>query len=518
MNHETQNKMTTGSQRSIKFYTSSNSGVHERTKRLIADRKNQERGKRTTSTQEREKRVETPPTQTIVNPKRKTPPSLEKDDTDEITKRLHFSDPSPTTNMSLNKDGDAKETSKEDLILARLDNIQESITQLQLDWKQHTDELLSVKHENITLTQKVKKLEKLNSNLNYRVRKLEDKLLETNIVFQGVHETTWESEEICREKIVNIIATLVNKPTAAERMERARLIPIDQVRRLGRYNSLRTRPVVVNFSCKGDADYVLMNRRKLREGIFVDKEYSIETASNRQALKPIFNAARKMDEYKGKCRLDGDTLTIHSREYNISNLHTLPDNISGPRVSSKQNDTTFAFFGELNPLSNFYPCNIEFNEMTFHCAEQLIQYMKAMYFEDSITADAVLNSSTALECKRLARNIKNFNRDEWLKVAADMCDVGILEKFQQNKDLAKYLIETGSKRIVEASRDRDWGCGVSLFDDRCLYDKTWYTQGLLGKMLQDIRKKLQQTSTITGGNDDEEHVMETDSSQKFERE
>ena len=161
----------------------------------------------------------------------------------------------------------------------------------------------------------------------------------------------------------------------------------------------------------------------------MDRKYSDETANNRKLLKPMFNAARKLDEYKGKCRLDEDTLVIHGKQYTTINLHALPDNISGPRVSSKQNNSIFAFFGELNPISNFYPCNIEYNEITFHSAERLIQYMKAMYFEDSHTADAILNSVTALECKLLARDIKNFNRDEWMKVAADMCDVGVLEKF-----------------------------------------------------------------------------------------
>ena len=62
-------------------------------------------------------------------------------------------------------------------------------------------------------------------------------MLETNLVFQGVSELAWESEEICRENIINIIVILVNKPTTAECIDGARMILIDQVRRLGRYNS-----------------------------------------------------------------------------------------------------------------------------------------------------------------------------------------------------------------------------------------------------------------------------------------
>ena len=226
MSHNTLTKTNADNQHSIKFYTLSNSGIHERTKQLIADRINQEKGKPASNSQERGKQFITPSYQTTPKSKRKTPPSLEKGEADEVTKRLHFSEPSPPTIMNPNKENDQKTTSKEDLILSRLDGIQESMDRLQLEWKQHTNELLSVKHENIILNQKMKKLERSNSELNDRVKKLEDQLLEANVVFQGVPESAWESEKICREKIINIIVVLVNKPTTAEHIDGARMIPI----------------------------------------------------------------------------------------------------------------------------------------------------------------------------------------------------------------------------------------------------------------------------------------------------
>ena len=91
--------------------------------------------------------------------------------------------------------------------------------------------------------------------------------------------------------------------------------------------------------------------------------------------------------------------------------------------------------------------------------------MKAIYYEDSDVATAILNSDTALECKQLAKDIKRFNHEEWIKIAGEMCDVGIFEKFNQNEELAKLLLSTGTRKIMEASRDRDWGCGLSLNDD-----------------------------------------------------
>ena len=124
--------------------------------------------------------------------------------------------------------------------------------------------------------------------------------------------------------------------------------------------------------------------------------------------------------------------------------------------------------------------------------------MKAMYFEDSDVATAILNSETPLESKHLARDIKNHNREEWNKVAQEMCGVGIYEKFNQNDDLAKLLLQTGTRTIVEASKDRDWGCGLSIYDDRCLAPQTWYSQVLLGKILEFVRNKLTESCTKGG--------------------
>ena len=88
-------------------------------------------------------------------------------------------------------------------------------------------------------TTRVRKLEKKNTKLGNRLKHLEDKLLENNIVFQGIPESTWESEEVCKEKIIQVISVLLNRNTPAEKLEGARNIPINAVKRLSQYNSLR---------------------------------------------------------------------------------------------------------------------------------------------------------------------------------------------------------------------------------------------------------------------------------------
>ena len=67
------------------------------------------------------------------------------------------------------------------------------------------------------------------------------------------------------------------------------------------------------------------------------------------------------------------------REYTVDTIGTIPPEVNGFRATSKTDGKILAFFGELNPLSNFHPSEFEHNGIIFHSSEQLIQYMKVIY-------------------------------------------------------------------------------------------------------------------------------------------
>ena len=108
--------------------------------------------------------------------------------------------------------------------------------------------------------------------------------------------------------------------------------------------SSQSRPVKVSFSNKSDADYVLKQRKKLPKGVFVDKEYSKATKRERRLLHPIIKAARRIENYKGLCRLDGSQLVIDGKRYNRENLLTLPDDLDSTKLCSKTNEEVLAFW------------------------------------------------------------------------------------------------------------------------------------------------------------------------------
>ena len=90
------------------------------------------------------------------------------------------------------------------------------------------------------------------------------------------------------------------------------------------------------------------------------------------------------------------------------------------------------FFGEINPLSNFYPSTFLYNGIQYVSSEQLIQSSKAKFFGDMDTYNQILGCSTSLEYKNLSHQIRNVDEAKWEEVAGNICHPGIRAKFFQN--------------------------------------------------------------------------------------
>ena len=375
----------------------------------------------------------------------------------------------------------------------KLRPIQDSIKSLEKtseDVATNSNHISSIKEENKKLQEDCNKIRKENQKLKNRLAQLEDKMLENHIIIQGIQDQAWELPAITREKTLTAISDIANGDTPEKRLEITRKISINTIRRIGTYNEHRNRPVCIEFTTKSSADFLYENKKKLKKGIYADRAYSDEVARERRKLIPILRRARQMSEYKGKCMLNGRQLVLKGKKYTTENISNLPDNLSGFHVSSKSDDNTIGFFGELSPFSNFHSCEFELDETKYHCSEQFIQHQKAIHFEDDITAKRIMNCETAQECKQLSREIENYDPRSWSEVAEEKCLPGVTAKFEQNPNLQYLLISTGNKKIVECSYDKTWGTGTPLHDENCLKPDQWSGKNLLGQMLMKIRSEL----------------------------
>ena len=338
-----------------------------------------------------------------------------------------------------------------------------------------------------TVNHKFLRSEAKQKKIETHLSMIEDQLLEKNLIFQGIHETEYEDRDDIVGKVIRAISSTMPGDNADEQRTNAGCISIDQVERIGRYNPLRLRPVKVKFTDKSNVDHLLKHKKKLPEGIYIDKEYSKTTEKEQRLLRPVLKAARKMKKYQKKCRMEGSHVVLDGTHYYRENIHTLPPELAADKVTSETNNKVVAFFGELHPLSNFHSCNFDFEGETFHSLEQLIQMKKAELFEDQTARERILNSTDAQDSKEIAMDTANFNKDEWNKAAENLCYEGIHQKFMQNPQLHNWKLETGTKTLVEASYDSVWGKGKPLGSEDTLNPTKWRSIGILGRILMKIR-------------------------------
>ena len=345
---------------------------------------------------------------------------------------------------------------------------------------------------------RVNRVESEQLKLKRRINDLEQRVLENNLILKGVKEEKWEEERDTLNKVYQELSLLMEIKEGENRLEVAQEIGIRRCRRMGRYQAERNRPISLELVHRQDVLYLLDNKRKLNKGIYLDREYSTEVEKKRKTLRPILKAAKDTEKYRKKSRMEDDKVVIKGKHYGLGNLHELPEDLGVFKVTSKEDEETVAFFGELNPLSNFHPSEFTLDNTSFHSSEQFIQYTKAKFFKDNQTADRILSSTSPGECKAKAENITGFSKKKWDRSAKELCTPGIEAKFYQNEDLMNVLVNmTLNKTIIEATSDSVWGSGVPLHKDNCLDPHKWTSQGILGEVLQELRDKVTGEDSMT---------------------
>ena len=162
----------------------------------------------------------------------------------------------------------------------------------------------------------------------------------------------------------------------------------------------RARPISVEFVRKEDVKFILANKTNLSKSVYADKEYPAEIEKKRKILRLIFTAAKHNKKYKKHCRMENDVLVIKEKKYNVNELDKLPKSLKPINVTSRTNATVFGYFGELNPLSNFFPSPFTYEEKSFHCSEQFIQLKKVELFKDNAAVRRIEQTTNGHQCKQ----------------------------------------------------------------------------------------------------------------------
>jgi ribA/ribD-fused uncharacterized protein len=142
-------------------------------------------------------------------------------------------------------------------------------------------------------------------------------------------------------------------------------------------------------------------------------------------------------------------------------------------------------------FSQWYRSPFLVGNVEYPTAEHWMMAHKALLFDDIKTFEKVIEASKPGEVKELGRQVQGFDENIWNKNKFQIVRTGNIHKFNQNKELKKFLLSTGDRVIVEASpTDTVWGIGLTQ-DSRMIDNPyTWRGENLLGFALMETREFL----------------------------
>lgn len=306
-----------------------------------------------------------------------------------------------------------------------------------------------------------------------------------NLLIDGLTEPQNETNSDCLKTVVDFFVNKLGLKDAAT-------IRVIRCHRLGPRTGTRPRSIIVRFHWFGDRTMVWESRQKLKgTNLFLNEDFPKEINERRKTLLPLMKAARQNGH---RANLNVDKMHINftnggHRVYTVDNLNTLPKGLHPHDISTKQTNECLAFFTKLCPLSNFYQCPVLIDGHRYHSVEQYYQYSKALFAKDEASAHKILTSNSPAQCKFVGDRV-NVNKDDWLSKCLVSMETALYHKFSQNPGPRKFLLETGERVLVEASKDKFWGSGITLGSPKVTTISDWPGENRLGQLLIELRKRL----------------------------
>ena len=150
------------------------------------------------------------------------------------------------------------------------------------------------------------------------------------------------------------------------------------------------------------------------------------------------------------------------------------------------------FRADSNPLSNFFKCNITFQDRVFKSSEHAYQFTKCMFLNRDDLAESVYDAETPRDAKSIAAVLHRHElMAEWTKIKVNaMCKI-LAAKWNCSGRFRQTLMATSNMIIAEATQDMFWGVGVA--PNLALHTKSTKFLGSnhLGRSLMALRDKVQ---------------------------
>jgi hypothetical protein len=264
-------------------------------------------------------------------------------------------------------------------------------------------------------------------------------------------------------------------------------VPIERIHWLGESDNL-----IIRFKFFPDRQQFWNARSYFSQSfynMYVSEDFPHEIVEARKTLIPICKEAN-LQNPKEEAKVIADRLTIGMNTYTVKNLNDLPDSLQSIRYGYKESDDALVFFTKRSALSNHALTPIQYQGKTFSSVEQCWMYEKAKCFDDHETMNAVMDTHDPVRQKALGKNVKGLRMSIWKDKVPEVIYPVLLEKFKQNEGPRNILLNSGSKRLGEATEERYWGIGRKLSDPQVLNTAKWSDDNIVGTLLEKVRTEL----------------------------
>ena len=146
-------------------------------------------------------------------------------------------------------------------------------------------------------------------------------------------------------------------------------------------------------------------------------------------------------------------------------------------------------------LSQWYPSPFAVSGIVYKTAAHWMMARKALLFGDRDTFKKILVAERPEEVRALSQYIKGFDELKWVEWRYEIVKEGNFHKFNQNKKLRAYLLNTGDSILVETNPvDEVWGIGLTPDSKFLKNPYAWNGLNLLGFALMEVREYLKHFS------------------------
>ena len=179
-------------------------------------------------------------------------------------------------------------------------------------------------------------------------------------------------------------------------------------------------------------------------------------------------------------KLRGNTLIIDGIRFTHKDLSNLPYELTMESVKVIEVIDGIAFQSEYAYLSNMYKTDIKYEGNIYKTSEHLYSAEYAKHHDRLDLIESIIAAEDGYAAKRLIRGIKQ--NETWVKVKYKIMRKIVALKFEQNDSIRDKLLATQGY-LYEATKDSDFGCGLTLGQAKDINQKNNKGKNMLGIIL-----------------------------------